>query len=161
MVNNVKPFLVSQAAIKGEEWTPVEPKQESSGPTIIPEPRNPPPRRPHFPSNQLWDVLPRTLAKQNVCDTYTHDCIPFVANTETVDIFEILQAETGAISCELRNLFILCTWFAWAAYIWINQVRCCGGRMCVHAWVREWEQAGLCMIFYVHGVCMCTNQNKL
>ncbi|KAK7114392.1 cytochrome b-245 light chain-like [Littorina saxatilis] len=42
------------AAIKGEEWIPVEPVEDSSGPAVIPEPRKPPPRKPPpSPSNQL------------------------------------------------------------------------------------------------------------
>lgn len=39
------------AAIRGEEWIPVDrepdPSAESGG-TVIPEPRNPPPRRPQI-----------------------------------------------------------------------------------------------------------------
>ncbi|XP_076470323.1 cytochrome b-245 light chain-like isoform X1 [Babylonia areolata] len=41
------------AALKGEEWIPVEREKESSGPNIIPEPKNPPPRRPPSPTNRL------------------------------------------------------------------------------------------------------------
>lgn len=34
------------AALKGEEWIPIENETEESGPKVIPQPKNPPPRRP-------------------------------------------------------------------------------------------------------------------
>uniref|UniRef100_A0A0B7BG76 Cytochrome b-245 light chain n=1 Tax=Arion vulgaris TaxID=1028688 RepID=A0A0B7BG76_9EUPU len=40
-------FIYLVAGIKGEEWTPFIAKETEQGPTIIEEPRHPPPRKPN------------------------------------------------------------------------------------------------------------------
>ena len=153
---------MSQAAIKGEEWIPVEPKQESSGPTIIPEPRNPPPRRPHLPSNQLWDVLPGTIAKQNVCDIYLYPRLYSVC----------CEQWTSLRFCKLRQVQSVVNYITYLCHIHglhglltFGSIRCnakVAGCVCMHERENESKLGCVwsflfCFVFYVHG---CVHVHK-
>ena len=146
--------IVYQAAIKGEEWTPVEREEESSGPTIIPEPKKPPPRRPASPSNQLWGVLLGTISKQRVCDTSPELCS--ICCKPWSSFNWVLRQVQSAIKCYLFSVYMACTYsehldrvlygvkrlFETPASVWTLPlpISCCGHSLCQRAWA-HWARS--------------------